>query len=115
MRSTLQIMVAVAEDTPATEQELRYALHAAAQQNRLVEHALHDLAEAVRDRRSETVQQFLALSALKLLDTMFQARKTPVDTWLGASNIPGSPEQQERLRVGKVVFKKATGIDLDAP
>lgn len=40
---------------------------------------------------------------------MFQANKKSPKEWLGPNNIPGSPEQQERLKWAKDLYKTITG------
>lgn len=110
MRSTLDICIAVSENEPATDQELRYALQAMGSINHFIKQDLRLLIEAVLD--GKPTAKMRAEFARGTLDRMFNGQKMPVDEWLGPGNIPGSPEQQERLRVGKAIFKKATGLDL---
>ena len=45
-------------------------------------------------------------------ESRFKSIKMPVDKYLGPGNIPGSPEQVERLRMGKAIVKKVTGMEL---
>lgn len=47
------------------------------------------------------------------VERMFAAQKKTPQEWLGPGNIPGSPEQRQRLAWGKKVYEKATGEKLD--
>lgn len=113
MRSTLEIEIDVSEDSPVTEQELRYALFALGHMYSLVKGQFRALLDSVEGHHSNELLQLKARHSRDLLERMFQARKKSVDEWLGPENIPGSPEQQRRLRLGKTIVKRATGIDLD--
>jgi len=117
MRSTLEIEIAASDNAPATEQELRYALVARRVMYSMVTRSLRALAELVLvpagvDRASP---RFKARCADELLDTLFKSQKMPVDKYLGADGIPGSPERKKAIATGKAIFRAATGVDLDAP
>jgi hypothetical protein len=112
MRSTLKICIAVKEDRPATEQELRYALEAMGSIETFITDTLRNLLQAIEDGKGMGDLRCRASLARGTLDRMFDARKKPVDEWLGPDNLPGSPTQQERLAWGKRLFKAATGQDL---
>lgn len=58
--------------------------------------------------------KLLATFATDLLDRMFDARKQPVDKWLGLEGTPGTPENKAQMEVARKIFKQATGVDLDS-
>lgn len=107
MRSTLDIIIAVKECQPVSEQELRLAVVALSAMESMDQRALRDLAECVVEGKpsAKLKAQFL----LQETETRFKSRKMPVDQYLGPGDIPGTPENSERLRVAKAIYKKATG------
>lgn len=117
-KSTLDIVVAVMECQPLTEEELRMAVHALANIDYLVRKELEDLIEAVEESEILNQGEFIefpavrAKAAKQVREVLFQALKKPPREWLGPGNIPGTPEFQERVRIGKMIVKKATGVDL---
>ncbi len=110
MRSTLEIIVAVKESQPATEEELRLALVAMSAVDYFLEKELRGLAESVAE--GKPTARMKAGLAIDLLGRIFDAKKQPPDEWLLPDNTPGTPEYQKRLEAGKRLFKKATGQDL---
>lgn len=112
MRTTNEIIVAVKECQPVTEQELKYALISMSSIDYFHKKDLMDLIQAIREEKPIPFLKMKAEFAWGTVERMFSGIKKPVDEWLGPGNIPGSPEQQARLAMGKKIFKKATGIDL---
>lgn len=110
MRSTLDIIIAVKECQPVTEQELRLAVVALSAMESMDQRALRDLAEKVIE--GKPTAKLKAQFILQETETRFKSRKMPVDEYLGPGNIPGTPENVERVRVAKAIYKKATGDDL---
>lgn len=110
MRTTVEIIIAVKECQPVTEDELKLALLAQSGIEHFTREALLDLIEAIRTDKPTVKMK--AEFAWGTADRMWNAGKKPPDEWLGPANIPGSPEYAERLAFGKALFKKATGIDL---
>lgn len=110
MRTTLEIIIAVQECQPATEEELRLALVALSGIESFISHDLQDLVDDVIG--GKPTAKFRAEYANGTIDRMFQARKTPPDKWLGPNGIPGTPENIAGRAISKRIFKAATGIDL---
>lgn len=109
-RSTLEIIVAVKEAGPATENELRLALVALSSVEHFLRHDLEELAAAVEEGKASA--KLRAGFARGTLERMFAALKKPPAEWLGEGNIPGTPEHARRLAGAKALFKAATGQDL---
>lgn len=112
VRSTLQIIVAVTESQPVSEEELRLALLALSGINHFIQHDLDGLVEAILEEKLPAFLKMKAQFAKENRETMFLAIKKDPKEWLGPGNIPGNPEYQARMKMGKAIFKKATGIDL---
>lgn len=112
MRTTNEIICAVKDCQPATEQELRLALCAMESIKFFVYYELANIIDAVEKDTSPKALKFRAKSAFRLLEDMFQAAKTPPDKWLGPAHTPGTPENKEQVRMARVIFKKATGKEL---
>ena len=112
MRTTNEIICAVKDCQPATDEELRLALCAMESIKFFVYHELSNISAAIEKDYSPKVLKFRAKSAFRLLEDMFQAGKTPPDKWLGPAHIPGTPENKEQVRMARAVFKAATGKEL---
>lgn len=110
MRTTLQIIIAVKDCEPVTEEELRLALCALSGIEHFIRTDLEKLIDTVLNK--ERLAKFQAEFAKGTIERMFNAIKKPPDEWLGPGNIPGTPENNERMRWAKAVYKKATGEDL---
>ena len=114
MRTTNQIICAVKECQPATEEELRLALTALSAIEWTIKDTLQGMIDSIRAGQPMRALQFRSACAQDTLSGMFHAIKSAPDVWLGANHTPGTPEQREGMRIAKAVVKKATGIDLDA-
>lgn len=110
MRSTLEIILAVKGQQPATDEELRLAVVALSAMETMDQMSMRKLAEAVQD--GKPTAKFLAGCALREAEIRFKSMKMPVDQYLGPSNIPGTPENTANVKMAKAIFKKATGQDL---
>jgi hypothetical protein len=110
LRTTLEIIIAVKDRQPVTARELELALLAMSGIERFEMQALLGLIKAVRDSSPDV--KTTAELAWGTADRMWNAAKKPPDEWLGPGNIPGTPEQAERLRWGKAVYRAATGEEL---
>jgi hypothetical protein len=110
MRSTLEIIIAVKECQPTTEEELRLALMAMSSIEHFIKEDLKSLVEAVE--KGGASAKLRAQFARGTLERMFYARKKPPNEWLGKENVPGTPEQKERLATAKAIYKAATGETL---
>ena len=110
MRSTNEIVIAVKESQPATDQELRYCILALSAMNHFANNDLDNLIDAVLEKKPlATVRAEISKRGR---ERRFQSNKMPVDQYLGLGNIPGNPEYEQRMKMSKALFKKATGIDL---
>jgi len=114
MRSTNEIIIAVDECDPCTEEELRLCIASMKARLYFAEDAADKMAAAIEsDKSTANLRSKLRAGFWKNeAETRFQSMKMPVDEYLGAGNTPGTPEHAERLRIGKAIFKKATGIEL---
>lgn len=112
MRTTLEIIIAVKECQPVTEEEMKLALLAMSGIEHFIKKELMDLIQAIREDKPTVKMK--AEFAWGTVERMWNAAKKPPDEWLGPDNIPGSPEFAARLKWGKALFKKATGVDLDS-
>ncbi|KKK52537.1 hypothetical protein LCGC14_3103940 [marine sediment metagenome] len=110
MRSTNEIMIAVQECEPCTEEELRLCIAALQAKLYFAKKAANDMAKAIGD--GQTKARFRAAFWKNDADRRFKAMKMPVDEYLGAGNTPGTSEHAERLRFSKAVVKKAIGVEL---
>jgi hypothetical protein len=112
-RSTLDIAIAVKEaDENVTDEELRLCIAAMSGIEHFYRSALIDLIELIRDGKPEAMLEMKAEFAWGTVERMFEAQKKPPADWLGPGNIPGTPEQRERLAWAKNVYEKATGEKL---
>lgn len=112
MRSTLQIIIAVKESQPVTEEELRLALLALSSINHFVQHDLDALIEAIEEGRAAPFLKMKAEFSKGNRERLFQGIKKDPQEWLGPGNIPGNPEYEARMKTAKNIFKRATGIEL---
>lgn len=111
MRSTNEIRIAVSECEPCTDTELRLCIAAMGGQLHFAINASDRMSEAIES--DNKVQRLCRAGFWRDgAERRFQSNKMPVDKYLGPGNIPGSPEQVERLKVGKAIVKKATGMEL---
>lgn len=110
MRSTLEIIIAVKDCQPITEQELKIAIMVMSSINHFLEDELRELAKAVEGGKSSA--KLRAGFANGTVERMLTARKKAPDEWLGMGNIPGTPEYAERLAGAKRLLEKATGQKL---
>lgn len=110
MRSILEVIVAVQEQQPATEEELRLTVVALSAMLHLVERSGREVAEAVRDGKPSAKMR--ADFFLRDHEIRFKSRKmTPAD-YLGPDHTPGEPENERLRKMAKAVFEKATGETL---
>lgn len=110
MRSTAEIIVAVKECEPCTDEELRMALMALSGIEYFSNSKLRKLAEAVAKGHPTVVQIELA-SAKAWQESRFAAERQDPLVWLGPPWTPGTPEYAERLASDKAILKAATGIE----
>ena len=113
MRSVLEIIIAVKDQQPATDEELRLCIVALSAMQTMDGMQLHELAESVIDGTASA--KLRARHVMREAEIRFKSMKMPVDKYLGPRNTPGTPENDRSVRIAKNILKKATGIDLDAP
>lgn len=104
MRSTNEIIIAVKESQPATDEELRLALLVMSNIDYFVEGKLRELIEAIEEDKPSTKSR--ARFAKDTLEGMFLARKKPPKDWLGPENTPGTPEYERRYAMAMKLGKK---------
>ena len=112
MRSTNEIIIAVKECQPVTEDELKLALCAMSGIQYYLKRSLEKILSDIEDGKPEAMLKYRAGFEKGTLDVVFNAIKMPPDEFLGPGNTPGNPEHKRRLEMGKRIFKKATGQDL---
>lgn len=112
MRSTLEIIIAVQESQPATEEELRLALLALSGINHFIQHDLDDIVEAITEQKPFAILKMKAEFSKGTRERLFQGIKKDPREWLGPGNTPGNPEYESRRELAKKVFKRATGVEL---
>ena len=112
MRTTNEIIIAVKDCEPVTDQELKLALVAMAGIQYFLKSDLQTLVDlSLGDAPSGRIKM-RAEFAKQTIDRMFKAIKTPPDKWLGEDGIPGTEANRSRMEMGKAIFKAATGQDL---
>ena len=104
MRSTLNIIIAVKEEEPVTEDELKMALLVMASVNYFYQKSLRDINEAHKDSKLGWLS-FKIKDGVKLIERMITAQKEDPLKWLGVENIPGTKEYEERYRLSKKIYK----------
>ncbi len=114
IRSTNQIMIAVSECEPCTDDELRMCISAIGAMLRFAKRAADDMSEGIESGGAGVKHKVCARHWKNNADGRFKSIKMPVDEYLGPHHTPGSPEQVECLRLGKAIVKQGTGIDLEA-
>lgn len=112
MRSTNELMVAVSECDACTDEELRCCVSALSAMLHFAKRAADDMSEGIEGGGTSIKHKVSAKLWRQNAEGRFNSIKMPVDTYLGPGNMPGSPEQAERLRIGKAIVKKVTGMTL---
>jgi hypothetical protein len=103
MRSTLEIISAVKDNEPVTDEELRLCIVVMHCVNHFVGSDLQKLIDAIRADRPPAVLKATAEFASGTIERTFAAVKVSPTEWL-------SSEDVERMAWANAVFKKATGI-----
>lgn len=111
MRTTSEIIAAVRNCEPVTDEEMRMCIAALANVEWFLRSSLQKLVDAL-DTKGPAQQRLRADSARATLESMHRGMRTPVDRWLGPHNIPGTPEYTARISGAKALLKKATGVDM---
>lgn len=111
MRSTNQIIIAVQECEPCTEEELRLCIMSLKARLHFAESAADDMADAIDRGEHRGIDPGKGGAKMRAgfwrgeAESRFKAMKMPVDEYLGPGNTPGAPEYTEGLRVSKAIFK----------
>lgn len=112
MRTTNQIICAVKDCEPVTEEELRLALVAMSSIEHFLRTDLQRLIEAIVGDRSRMLLQSKANFAAGTIEVTRGAIKMPPDQWLSPDDIPGTPENKARMKRCRKIYRAATGEDL---
>lgn len=110
MRSLNEIVIAVQNCEPCTDEELRLCVMALYYRDFQSKWAMDEL--SVLADKGDSKTRLRALLWLRDADSRFKGGKMPVDEFLGPGNIPWNDEYKRRLRMAEAVFEKATGIKL---
>lgn len=111
MRSTLEIIIAVKESQPVTEEELRMALLALSGIDHFRSGTINQLIESIESKAQLRID-LAAGFAKQQRESLFKAMKKDPVEWLGPGNLPGNPEYEERVKWARRVYEKATGEKL---
>ena len=111
MRSMLEIICAVKDSKPVTEEELRMTVLGMSAMKYFIGDDLDKLIDAV-EKGDQRIIKFRATTAKKEQEIRFTSMKMDVLKYLGPRNIPGNKEYEERMRMSRKIFKDATGQDL---
>lgn len=107
MRTIAEIICAVGDQQPVTEEELKLALLSVHGWAQMAHRDLHTIAE-------NTDKLMVAKIRAGHWKTYFPMMKASPDTYLGPNHTPGTPENDQLRRLARGVFKAATGRDLDS-
>ena len=106
-RTILQICTAVKDnEQDIGENELRLTIAALSAIQHFYRSTLIDIIEAIREDSANL--KLKAEFAWGTYERMYNALNTPAAKWLGPENIPGTPEQQKRMRIAKAIYNKIT-------
>jgi hypothetical protein len=112
VRSTLEIICAVKDSQPVTEEELRMALLVMSSINYFNKRQVENLTKAFGQDTKESIRKFTIHDADGHEDRMVKIMKGDMIVVLGPGNIPGTPEYEARMKMNRDILKKATGIEL---
>ena len=112
MRTINEITIAVKDNDPVTEEEMRLCIVSMASIEYFFRSQLQDLIDAIRQKKPQKLLEMKAEFAWGTIEHMFAAGNKPPNKWLGPGDIPGTPENKARVAMAKNIFKKATGLDL---
>lgn len=110
MRSTNEIIIAVQDCLPCTDEELRLCIMSLKARLHFAEHDMDELSAAVT--AGKPFAKMRAGFWERDREMRFQSMKKPVEEYLGPANTPGTPEYTQRMAGARALFKKATGINL---
>jgi hypothetical protein len=100
MRSTAEIVCAVKECRPVTEEELRMALLVLNSTEYFLKRNLEKLLEAVEGKKPLILSLRTAEAKRWVQETLFTAHKADPAVWLGPSGTPGNPEHDQFHQLG---------------
>lgn len=108
--NTLEIIIAVKESKPVSEQHLRLALLVLNSIDSLHKRELRNLIGAIR--QGSELAKLKADLASETLDRLFDAMKKPPAEWLGPENTPGNAKYEQLYDASKK-FVNAVARNLD--
>jgi hypothetical protein len=106
MRSTNNLIIAVTECKPCTDEELRFCISALTAMLHFAEKAANEMSDGIEGGGTSLKHKVCSKLWHENAEGRFKAIKMPVDKYLGTGNMPGSPEQVERMRFGKALIEK---------
>lgn len=114
MKTINEVIIAVQEQQPCSEQELRLTLLALEYMRSHLDRQMHALVEKViaEDWRGA---KFKAEFEKLEHEHRFSDMKVTAEHYLGPGLTPGTPDNIRAINSGKALFKKATGLDIDDP
>lgn len=109
MRSMLEVICAVKDCEPVTEEELKLCVCCLAAKLHFAEHERDKLVELIEENKPKHLLDFRVGCIKREKEIAFKSSKMPMDEYLGPRNTPGTPEQKVEMKWAKDLFEKATG------
>jgi hypothetical protein len=104
MRSTKDIITAVKESQPVTQDDLRMALLVMSTVDGFTWRELYDLIEAVQSDPEQA--RMKAAFAKGILERMYRAKKEDPETWLGPEQTPGAAAHDRWQQIGRRLLER---------
>lgn len=115
MRSTNEIIIALKECEPVEYDELRMACLVL---NSLLFFSHNNIKRLLKGGTGAEITKNMefphAHADLGISKTEYEAMKKDPVEWLGADNIPGTPEYMERYKISKAIFNKVMNGDVES-
>lgn len=105
----LEVICAVKDCEPVTEEELKLCVCCLSAKLHFAERERDKFVELIKENKPRQLLDFRVACVEKDREITFKSNKMPMDEYLGPGNIPGTPEQRGRMQWAKNVFKQATG------
>jgi len=106
MRSTVDIVCAVKEQTPVTEEELKMALLVMCTTEHFLKRKMEKLLEAVGSGNKFGVKLWADAATRFMRETLFRMHKSDPLECLGPSGIPGNPQHDRMYKAGCALIDK---------
>ena len=110
-RTINQIIIAVKDDAPVTERELRLCLLSLNAMEFHDRRWVQSLVDAI-DNNNPAMMKFWSSHVKRELEIRQKSNGMTPDEYLGPNNTPGTPEYNKLVLVSKAIFKKVTGEKL---